>query len=66
LRDAATSVREDRAPGEPPRLRELQRELVAALKNSANESPAALTAALADASDRIADAINSLLHVLKR
>lgn len=65
LREASASVRGDRTPAEPPRLRELQRELVAALKNSSQEPPAALSAALADASDRIADAINSLLHVLR-
>src|SRR5690348_3980828 len=65
LRDAASGVRENRAPVESPSLRELQRELVSALDDPAHAVPAALAAALADASDRIADAINSLLHVLR-
>jgi uncharacterized membrane protein YccC len=66
LREASASVREDRAPVAPPRLRELQRELASALDDPASTVPPALSAALLDASDRIADAINSLLHVLKR
>lgn len=65
LREAAASVREDRAPAEPPGLRELQRALVSAVNAPGNTAPAALSAALLDASDRIADAINSLLHVLR-
>jgi uncharacterized membrane protein YccC len=65
LREAAASVRDDRVPAETPPLRELQRELVAALKTAPHEAPAALAIALADASDRIADAINSLMHVLQ-
>ncbi|HET9835873.1 MAG TPA: FUSC family protein [Rhodanobacteraceae bacterium] len=65
LREAAAGVREDRAPGEPPRLRELQRALASVLNDHASAVPAALSAALLDASDRIADAIDSLLHVLK-
>ena len=65
LREASASVREDRAPAEPPRLRELQRALASALDNPASNVPAALAAVLLDASDRIADAINSLLHVLQ-
>jgi uncharacterized membrane protein YccC len=65
LREAAASVREDRAPAaKAPRLRELQRALASALGDPANPFPGALSAAFLDASDRIADAINGLMHVL--
>jgi hypothetical protein len=65
LREAVARVREDRAPAAAPPLRELQRALASALNDPANAVPPALTAALLDASDRIADAINSLMHVLR-
>ncbi|MGN6729218.1 MAG: FUSC family protein [Rhodanobacteraceae bacterium] len=65
LREAAACVREDRAPAALPPLRERQRELVAALSDPSHAAPTALAAGLSDASDRIADAINSLLHVLR-
>ncbi|HXS73743.1 MAG TPA: FUSC family protein [Rhodanobacteraceae bacterium] len=66
LREAAASVREDRAPITTASLRELQRALHATLSDPAHAVPAALAAALLDASDRIVDAIDSLLHVLAR
>jgi uncharacterized membrane protein YccC len=65
LREAVARVREDRAPAAAPPLRELQRALASALDDPASAVPAPLSAALLDASDRIADAINSLMHVLR-
>jgi len=60
LRDGAAALRESRAPhGEFP-LRTLQRTLAASLA----ESDDAFDVSLSDASDRIVDAIDSLLHVL--
>ena len=66
LREASASIREDRAPGASPRLRELQRALPAALDDPVHAVPPVLAAALLDAGDRIVDAIDSLLHVLER
>lgn len=66
LRDAAASVREARAPPAPPRLRDSQRELARALNDPTHAVPSAFTAALLDASDRIVDSIDSLLHVMSR
>src|SRR5690348_9280073 len=66
LREASASVRENRAPGASPRLRELQRALPAALDDPVHAVPPVLAAALLDAGDRIVDAIDSLLHVLER
>lgn len=66
LREAAASVREDHAPAAWPHLRELQRALSAALNDPAHPVPTVLSAALLDASDRIVDSIDSLLHVLGR
>lgn len=62
LREAAAALRESRAPhGEFP-LRSRQRALLASL---AEESDA-FTMTLRDASDRVVDAIDSLLHALAR
>ncbi|MBU6476632.1 MAG: FUSC family protein [Xanthomonadaceae bacterium] len=62
LRESAGALREARAPhGEFP-LRTLQRTLAASLP----ESDDAFAVSLSDASDRIVDAIDSLLHVLAR
>jgi uncharacterized membrane protein YccC len=60
LRDAATAVLDSRAPRDDHGLRTLQRALAASLA----ESDDPFDVSLRDASDRIVDAIDSLLHVL--
>lgn len=63
LRDCAAALRDRRAITTDWHLRDRQRELVARL----DAGPAsAWTTAVRDASDRIVDAIDSLLHVLGR
>lgn len=60
MREAAEALREARVPQGEFRLRSGQRALVAALAEDTN----AFAVTLRDASDRIVDAIDSLLHVL--
>jgi uncharacterized membrane protein YccC len=60
LRDGAAALRDSRAPQGDRALRAQQRALAASLANSDN----AFDVSLLDASDRIVDAIDSLLHVL--
>jgi uncharacterized membrane protein YccC len=60
LRDAAVALRDSRSPKGDHELRSLQRALAASL----TESNDAFDVSLRDASDRIVDAIDSLLHVL--
>lgn len=60
MREAAAALREARAPQGEFHLRSGQRALVASLA----ESNDAFAVTLRDASDRIVDAIDSLLHVL--
>jgi hypothetical protein len=60
LRDGAAALRESRAPRGDHALRALQRTLASSLAESDN----AFDVSLRDASDRIVDAIDSLLHVL--
>ena len=60
LRDGAAALRESRAPQGEHALRALQSTLSVSLA----ESNDAFDVSLRDASDRIVDAINSLLHVL--
>jgi hypothetical protein len=62
LREAAAALRESRAPQGGFRLRSGQRALVASLTENTDD---AFTVTLRDASDRIVDAIDSLLHVLE-
>jgi uncharacterized membrane protein YccC len=62
LRDAADALRESRAPRGGHALRALQQ----ALAESLPRPGSALDASLRDASDRIVDAIDSLLHGLSR
>ncbi|MGH8113295.1 MAG: FUSC family protein [Rhodanobacteraceae bacterium] len=63
LQDCAAALREQRPPTDDWRLRERQRAFAAAL-DGAHEPRTGWTAALYDASDRLVDAIDSLLHVL--
>ncbi|HEX5353587.1 MAG TPA: FUSC family protein, partial [Rhodanobacteraceae bacterium] len=63
LRDGAAALRESRAPQGDQALRARQRALAASLE-SRDATASAWNAALLDASDRIVDAIDSLLHVL--
>jgi len=65
LREAAASILEDRIPDGPQNLREQHRALAMALRDPAQSTPAPLLAALLDACDRVVDAINSLMHVLR-
>lgn len=65
LRDGAAAFRERRAPSGDWRLRERQRELADGIAASAAPA-AAWAAALRDASDRIVDAIDSVLYVLRQ
>lgn len=60
MREAAAALRQSRAPQGAFPLRALQRTLAASLPESGD----AFAASLSDASDRIVDAIDSLLHVL--
>jgi hypothetical protein len=60
LRDGAAALRESRTPRSDHALRTRQRTLAASL----SESDDAFDVSLRDASDRIVDAIDSLLHVL--
>lgn len=60
LREAAGALRESRAPRGEFRLRALQRTLAVSLPESGD----AFDSSLRDVSDRIVDAIDSLLHVL--
>jgi uncharacterized membrane protein YccC len=60
LREAANAVRETRAPHGDWHLRMRQRRLAGTLANSGD----VFDTSLADASDRIVDAIDSVLHVL--
>lgn len=60
MREAAEALREARVPQGEFRLRSGQRALVASLAESSD----AFAVTLRDASDRIVDAIDSLLHVL--
>lgn len=61
LRDCAAALREQRPPDDDWRLRERQRAFAAALDDAPRTDWAR---ALHDASDRLVDAIDSLLHVL--
>src|SRR6185312_1623784 len=61
LRDCADALRASRTPQGGHHLRDCQRALAASLAGRDD----AVDATLHDASDRIVDAINSLLHVLK-
>ncbi|MEO7149542.1 MAG: FUSC family protein, partial [Rhodanobacteraceae bacterium] len=63
LHDCAQALREARAPSTQRDLRVAQEALAACLR-AAPDLPAALVAALLDASDRIVDSIDSLVHVL--
>jgi uncharacterized membrane protein YccC len=65
LSEAARALRESRAPAETFHLRDMQRALANTLRAQPQELPPDLVAALLDASDRIVDSIDSLLHVLK-
>ena len=65
LTEAACTLREGRAPAQQLDLRNRQRTLASALRAQENPSSWALTAALLDASDRIVDSIDSLLHLLE-
>src|SRR5690348_13311549 len=62
LREAAAALRESRVPQGEFHLRSGQRALVASLTENTDD---AFTVTLRDASDRIVDAIDSLLHVLE-
>jgi uncharacterized membrane protein YccC len=62
LRDCAEALRASRTPRGGHHLRDCQRALAASLAGRDD----AFDATLHDASDRIADAINSLLHVLEK
>ncbi|MBS0430966.1 MAG: hypothetical protein JSS21_00955, partial [Proteobacteria bacterium] len=62
---ATHALRDGRAPVESFRLRDEQRVLAAALRAAPDDLPAVLAAALLDASDRIVDSIDSLLHTLQ-
>ena len=64
LRECARAVRESRAPSPPQGLRAMHRALSAQLR-APETMPEALNAGLLDASDRIVDAIDSLLHLLQ-
>jgi uncharacterized membrane protein YccC len=64
LNEAAAALREQRAPTGTFALRGAQQALAESLKPHADQSAAALDAALLDASDRSVDAIDSVLHVL--
>lgn len=63
LTEAAAALRDKRAPAGTFALRDAQRTLTHSFPDSVGQ-PAALDAALRDASDRIVDAIDSVLHVL--
>ncbi len=65
LSEAARALRESQAPVGAFHLRDTQRALAVALRAQAKGPSPALAAALLDASDRIVDAIDSLLHVLE-
>ncbi|MBS0382501.1 MAG: FUSC family protein [Proteobacteria bacterium] len=64
LTAAADAVREHREPNGTFALREARRTLAASLYPSHGDAASPLDAALLDASDRIVDAIDSVLHVL--
>jgi len=63
LREAAAALRESRAPQGEFHLRSGQRALVASLTENTDD---VFAVTLRDASDRIVDAIDSLLHVLEQ
>lgn len=63
LRECAQVLREARTPTTHWNLRAVQRELATSLRAQA-DLPEAFAAALLDASDRIVDSIDSLLHML--
>ena len=63
LTEVSRALRDHDVPARSFRLRDAQLELIAAL--DAQPPPAALAAALRESSDRIVDAIDSLLHVLQ-
>jgi len=64
LAEAVHALHEGRGISGSFHLRDAQRALAAALRAPTNGLPAAFTAALLDASDRIVDSIDSLLHAL--
>ncbi|HEY3521442.1 MAG TPA: hypothetical protein VGK80_10460, partial [Rhodanobacteraceae bacterium] len=64
LTEAARALRETRAVSGTFHLRDAQRALAMTLRKPANDIPAAFAAALLDASDRVVDSIDSLLHAL--
>jgi uncharacterized membrane protein YccC len=64
LTEAAQALRESRAVSGSFHLRDAQHALASAVREPSDKLSAALTAALLDASDRIVDSIDSLLHVL--
>jgi len=64
LTEAAAALREHRAPTGTFALRDAQRVLAETIAVKNEQSAPALDAALLDASDRIVDAIDSVLHVL--
>ena len=64
LAEAARALREHRAPQGTFTLRDAQRQLADAMRTDDGSPPTAIDAALLDASDRIVDAIDSVLHVL--
>ncbi|MGH8213228.1 MAG: FUSC family protein [Rhodanobacteraceae bacterium] len=65
LTEAALVLRDARAVPGSFHLRDAQHALAAALRAPSDTLPVAFAAALLDASDRIADSIDSLLHVLR-
>lgn len=64
LTEAACALHEQRTPQGSFALRDAQRTLAKTLAASDGQTATALDAALLDASDRIVDAIDSVLHVL--
>lgn len=65
LSEAAGALREHRAPMGSFALRDVQQSLAERIRAHTGNSPTPLDAALLDASDRIVDAIDSVLHVLQ-
>jgi len=66
LTQAAHALRDGCAPKGEFHLRAIQRALASTLRAQSSQTSPALGAALLDASDRIVDSIDSLLHVLER
>jgi uncharacterized membrane protein YccC len=64
LSEAADALREQRAPTGSFPLRHAQRTLAATIEAASGRAPGAFDAAMLDASDRVVDAIDSVLHVL--